>query len=92
MDSAKAAIEVTAGLLPMQPINELTRRWWISSLEYEEARAKNNDPANRELGVGGLDFLGQLMTDKQGPALAYAQLLMLQPDRYNFVRMDWIWF
>ncbi len=88
--SAKAAIEVTAGLVPGQPQPELTRQWWISSDEWASAEALNaQQPAQ---GVMPVDYVGRLMADKQGAAMAYAQLLMFQPDQYNFVTVNWLWF
>jgi hypothetical protein len=32
-----------------------------------------------------------LLAERAGQAQGYAQLLMLQPDRVNWVRLDWIW-
>lgn len=33
-----------------------------------------------------------LLVTTNGQALAYAQYLMTQPDRLNWVRTDWVWF
>jgi len=76
MKEARAAIEVQAGLIPQQPEDEFTRRWFITS---EQWHAEGADQA-------------KLLTDTQGQAMAYAQYLMLQPDRLNWVRVDWVYF
>lgn len=97
MESAKAAIEVVAGLIPgKDPLPELTRRWFITSSEWDAARQQNEAEVEK---TGPLrdqlmpvDYLGRLMADKQGQAMSYAQLLMFQPDQLNWVRVDWIWF
>jgi hypothetical protein len=34
----------------------------------------------------------ELLAEMNGRATGYAGLLMLQPDRLNWVRVDWIWF
>lgn len=89
MEQARAAIEVTAGLIPGQPMDEFTRRWWITSEEWQAAGEKDKELPQDHIG----QFDGNnLLTDRQGPAMAYAQLLMLQPQVLNWVRVDWIWF
>lgn len=32
-----------------------------------------------------------LLAERAGVAQGYAMLLMLQPDRVNWVRVDWLW-
>jgi hypothetical protein len=34
---------------------------------------------------------GQALAEVNGRALGYAGLLMLQPDRVNWVRTEWVW-
>ncbi len=75
--TAKFCVEVVAGLIPgKDPDPEFTRRWWISSEEWEAAGEKG----------------GELLAETNGRALGYAGLLMLQPGRLNWVRTDWILF
>lgn len=74
-DSARVMIEVVAGVIPETPENEYTRRWAITSKEWEDA-AEN---------------ASELLAKRNGEAQGYAALLMLQPDRLNWVRVDWIW-
>lgn len=77
-DSARVIIEVVAGLIPgRDPDPELTRRWAITSDDWYGA----DDDTARAV----------LLATRNGQALGYAQWLMLQPDRLNWVRVDWIW-
>lgn len=87
MEAARAAIEVTAGLVPGQPVKEFTKQIWITSAEWAEAKDKEYPE----------DYYGPfaentLLSDRQGQAMAYAQTLMLMPHQVNWVRVDWIWF
>lgn len=75
MESAKVIVEVVAGIIPEQPEPEFTRRWAITGDEWEA------------LGAEQANGLAQL----NGKAQGYSMLLMLQPDRLNWVRTDWIW-
>jgi hypothetical protein len=77
MDQARVIVEVVAGLLPQRPEPEFTRRWAISSQEWSEA--------------GEADRQSERLAELNGRAVGYAGLLMLQPDRLNWVRVDWIW-
>jgi hypothetical protein len=74
-DNARVIVEVLAGLIPGQPEPEYTRRWELASIEWETA------------GPSQSETLAVL----NGQAQGYAALLMLQPDRLNWVRVDWIW-
>jgi hypothetical protein len=79
VESAKLIIEVVAGLLPgKDPEPEFTKRWAITSKEWSEAGVK----------AGGQS---ELLAERNGQAQGYAALLMLQPDRLNWVRTDWVW-
>lgn len=71
----RVIIEVLAGLLPETPEVEFTRRIVITSEEWEEAKE------------GQVELLAR----KTGEAEGYAHMLMLQPDRLNWVRVDWLW-
>lgn len=73
--SARVVIEVTAGLVPGYPDAEHTRRWTITDRDWEAAAA------NR----------GELLAHRNGAAQGYAALMMLQPDRVNWVRTEWIY-
>lgn len=78
MESARVIVEVVAGLIPgKDPEPEFTRRWAITSQEWQEAQAN--------------DKSGELLATVNGKAQGYAALLMLQPDRLNWVRTDWVW-
>ncbi len=77
MAQAKVLLEVVAGIIPNQPESEMTKQWAITSEEWE--LATNN---------GGQ---GALLSQRNGMAQGYAAWLMMQPDRFNWVRTDWIW-
>jgi hypothetical protein len=74
-ESARVIVEVMAGLIPGQPDPEWTRRWALTSDEWHAAG----------------DFQSEALAVLNGKAQGYAGLLMLQPDRLNWVRSDWIW-
>jgi hypothetical protein len=80
-DSAKIGIDVVAGIIPGQPMEEYTRRWFVSSTEWQVATEAVDDNAQLHL-----------LTDVAGKANANATYLMLQPDRLNWVKTEWIWF
>lgn len=84
--TARVLLEVSAGIIPERPEPELTRKWAITSEEWQKA----GDPleAGSDLEVSRQSAL---LAECNGRALAYANLLMLQPDRVNWVRTDWIW-
>lgn len=75
-ESARVLIEVLAGVIPGEPMPEYTRRIGITSAEWESA---------------GSEGRGELLADRNGSAIGYAGWLMMQPDRVNWVRTDWIW-
>jgi hypothetical protein len=83
-DTARVLLEVTAGLIPQRPEPELTRQWAISSREWRAA----GEAAASDLEAGRQS---ELLAERNGRALAYANLLMLQPDRVNWVQTSWIW-
>ena len=86
METARVLLEVTAGLIPQRPEPELTKQWAITSKEWQEAAAQAKDQSDIEV-----SRQSTLLAERNGQALAYANLLMLQPDRVNWVRTDWIW-
>jgi hypothetical protein len=77
MEQARALLEVTAGIIPNRPEPELGRGWAITSAEWQQA---TGDGAQ-----------GVLLSQRNGQAQGYAAWLMMQPDRCNWVRLDWIW-
>lgn len=78
MESAKVLLEVTAGIIPDRSEPELMKQWAITSEEWAQA-------ADIE---GGHGFL---LSSRNGQALGYASWLMMQPDRVNWVKTNWIW-
>jgi hypothetical protein len=74
--SARLIVEVVAGVIPQTPEREHTRQWVLTSEDWHAA-----DDAKK----------GILLAELNGSAQGYAALLMLQPDRFNWVRTDWLW-
>lgn len=78
METARIIVEVTAGLIPNKPMSEYTKQWSITSNEWY----------NRELN----DYQRAVMlAELNGKAQGYAGYLMMQPDRINWVRTDWLY-
>lgn len=81
-EQARCGVDVVAGVLPGTPMPELTRRWFVTSNEW--AATKNaEDPGMAQ---------AALLADVAGKANAWATYLMLQPDRVNWVKTEWVWF
>lgn len=78
METARFAVDVVAGLLPGTPDPELTRRWGVTSKEWQQAVDDGKQSA--------------LLAETAGRAAGYATLLQLQPDRVNWVKTEWVWF
>lgn len=76
MESAKLIIEVVAGLLPGKDPEPEFTRRW--AITSQEWHESQDQSG--------------LLAERNGQAQGYAALLMLQPDRLNWVRTDWIWF
>lgn len=76
-ESARLILEVTAGVVPGTVEPEHTRRYALTSAQWRQAE---------EDGSGA-----EVLADVAGRAQGYAGLLMLQPDRLNWVRVDWLW-
>ena len=77
-ESARVIVEVMAGLIPgKDPEPEFTRRWALTDAEWQAA--------------GDAGKQSESLAVLNGRAQGYAALLMLQPDRLNWVRTDWIW-
>lgn len=77
MKNARVLVEVTAGVVPQKPEPELTQTWAIDSEEWAKATGDGTQ--------------GKLLSSRNGMAQGYAAWLMMQPDRVNWVRTDWIW-
>jgi hypothetical protein len=77
VESARVIVEVQAGVVPGTAEPEHTRRWALSSTEWHTAE------------TGGTAHIA--LAELNGKAQGYAMLLMLQPDRFNWVRADWLW-
>lgn len=77
MSSVRVAVDVVAGVIPGTPMPEFTRRFFITSDKWNEG--------------DGIDQ-ARLFADMNGQAQAWAMYLMLQPDRVNWVKTEWVWF
>jgi hypothetical protein len=75
--SARVIVEVVAGVIPEKPEAEFTRRWALTSDEWATAEREGRS--------------AEALAVLNGKAQGYAALYMLQPDRVNWVRTDWIW-
>jgi hypothetical protein len=75
--TARIVVEVTAGVIPGTAEPAHTRRFVITAERWALA--------------GEGEFQGELLADNIGRATGYATLLMLQPDRLNWVRVDFIY-
>ena len=73
--SAKILIEVVAGLLPGKDPDPRYTRRW--AITSEEWRDAEDE--------------GTLLAERNGQAQGYAAWLMMQPDRLNWVRLDWVY-
>jgi hypothetical protein len=76
--TARCGVDVVAGVLPGTPEPEFTRQWFISSEEWHSAQKPHEQ--------------AMLLSDMVGKANAWATYLMLQPDRFNWVKLEWVWF
>jgi hypothetical protein len=72
-ESARVIIEVQAGIIPEQPEPEFTKRWVITSEEWEDGQSD------------------VLLSTRYGQAQGYAAMLALHPERFNWVRVDWLY-
>lgn len=79
MNAAKCAWEVTAGLIPGQPMDEYTRRWGLTSDEWY---GDDGQPTLQ----GVATFNSYLVAAQE-----YARTLT-DPGSLNWVRVEWIWF
>jgi hypothetical protein len=77
VESARVVVEVHAGVVPGTAEPEYTRRWALSSSAWQAAADSGTQ--------------SEALAELNGKAQGYAGLLMLQPDRLNWVRTDWLW-
>lgn len=75
MTTARLIVEVQAGVIPGKADPVHTRRFAITSQEWNEA------------GEGMSELLARI----NGQAQGYAGFLMLQPHVLNWVRTEWLW-
>jgi hypothetical protein len=88
-EAAKLIIEVTAGVLPGQVEAKFTRQWTVTSAEWE--RATREDEACLAADDQGHAFYRYLLVNgRAAQADEYARLLR-NPERFNWVRTDWVW-
>lgn len=76
-ESVRCGVDVVAGVLPGTPEPEFTRQWFITSEEWYADEGANQ---------------AHLLSDLAGKALAWSTYCMLQPDRFNWVKTEWVWF
>lgn len=75
VERARVIVEVVAGLLPGKDPDPGYTRRYAITSAEWQESSRQAD----------------LLAEVNGKALGYAGLLMLQPDRLNWVRVDWIW-
>lgn len=80
-EAARCAWEVTAGLIPGQPMAEYTRRWGLTSSQWYD-----NEDTSGPSPQGVALYNAHLVA-----AMEYARYLM-NPGALNWVRVEWIWF
>jgi len=79
VQSVRIGVDVMGGVLVGTPEPEFTRQFILTGEEWQAADGDGVKQAN-------------LLLDIAGKANAYATYLMLQPDRLNWVRTEWVWF
>jgi hypothetical protein len=75
-EAARIILEVQAGLIAERPEDEFTRRWVVPASKWDVA-----DPKEQ----------AELLADANGRMMGWQSLLMLQPERVNWVRANWIY-
>ena len=85
-ETARLAIEVTAGVVPGRAEPEFTRRWAITSTEWEQAQ-----DADLKADEEHRFHTYLLLSGRAAMADEYARMLR-NPSRWNWVRTDWVWF
>jgi hypothetical protein len=77
MKACKAIFQVTAGVIPYQPMPEYTKRWGYDSREYEQDTHTPRDQPT-------------IFSKRLQEAHDYAMGLS-NPAYTNWVRVDWMW-
>lgn len=80
-DRLRISIEVVAGVLPGKPDPEFTKRWHITSDYWYNQGSREGKQKENE------DYIMQ----QYGHAMEYARTLW-NPERVNWVRIDWIYY
>lgn len=75
-EAARCIVVVRAGVLPGRPDPAYTRRYVITADQWSSVDGERQN---------------QLLAETIGRATGYANLLMLQPERLNWVTSEWIW-
>ena len=89
MKAVKLVIEVTAGIRPGLPEPQFTRRWTLTSDEWERAQVEDDElhkNGDNEHAMHAALLLGA----RAAEADEYARLLR-NPQRFNWVRTEWEW-
>jgi len=81
MPVTKLIIEVMAGIIPGQPMDEHTQRWTWTSDDEAQLRKGNHE----QMKWANLRYVFMA-----GQSREYAASLE-NPQRFNWVRRDWIW-
>ncbi len=79
-EAARCAWEVTAGLIPGEPMPEYTRRWGLTASQWY---APDEDGPSHQ----GVALYNACLV----AAVEYARYLM-NPGSLNWVKVEWIWF
>lgn len=96
MEAARLIIEVTCGVIPGTPEPEFTRRWAITSAEWDlanqaDAELLQQSQESGDPGPAGHAFHAMLkLSFTAAEADEYARL-MRNPQRFNWVRTEWLW-
>ena len=75
--TVRCGVDVHVGVLPGSPDPAMSRQWFITSEDWHADEGKNQ---------------AQLLSDMAGKASAWSTYAMLQPDRFNWVKVEWVWF
>lgn len=92
-DSAKVIIEVQAGLLPGEADPKFSRRWAVTSAEWEDAQRRDAETLQQAQESGEPAEAMEmylLLASRAAVADEYARALR-DPSRINWVRTEWIW-
>lgn len=85
--TARVMLEVQAGLVPGQPMDEFTKRWAIDSETWRASQGSEADPHFKvEDAREAQDKIEQMY----GHAQEHARNLW-NPGRVNWVRLDWVY-